>query len=179
MMHPAPSLLIRFALATSLLSAIGSHAEIVTSSLTITARYQQTCSINSSPQFDFGTLTATSGPTSALVTMTGSLAVDCSANSTLNFGVSAPLNGNASGNRRRVRSNSSPPNFIRYNIYYADSNTLLSSTSTTSGYTSSSSGTSGQPATLLNRVSLRAELPAGQTLAQGYYSDTLVLTVSY
>ena len=33
--------------------------------------------------------------------------------------------------------------------------------------------------TQLTGVQLRAVLPAGQILAQGYYSDTLVLTVSY
>jgi len=154
-----------------LAASVCSSAGVVTAPFLITARYQQTCQVTASMStFDFGNVTSNS---TTLYT-TGTLMVGCDNNSQTPFGVWAPLSANANGTQRRMKNNdTSAGNYLNYNLLIGDSgSTTISSTATTTGFRSPQGGS-------FTGVLLRAQLPAGQTLKQGYYSDDLILTVSY
>lgn len=147
-----------------------SSADVITAAFTIRARYQQTCDIATVPVLDFGTITS-----NATVAQTsGTMTVNCSYNSQTPFGVWAPLSANASGAQRRMKNNnSSSGNYLNYNLLLGNTGSAtIPTASTTTGYTSPING--GEVGVLL-----RASMPAGQTLTQGYYSDDVILTVSY
>lgn len=147
-----------------------SSAGVVTAAFTIQARYQQTCSVHIVPILDFGTITSNT----TVAQTSDTLVVACGLNSQVPFGVWAPLSANANGAQRRMKNrNVSANNYLNYDLFIGDSgSTLISTTSTTTGFTSPVNG-------IRAGVLLRASIPTGQTLTQGYYTDDLVLTVSY
>jgi spore coat protein U-like protein len=147
-----------------------SSAGVVTGAFTITARYQQTCEITVAPVLDFGTVTSNA----SVLYVSGTMIVNCGYNTQTPFGVWAPLSANASGTQRRMKNNNaSTGNYLNYNLLLgATGSTVISSTSTTTGFTSPVGNSQAG-------IALRAQLPASQTLTQGYYSDDLILTVSY
>jgi spore coat protein U-like protein len=147
-----------------------SSAGVITAAFTITARYQQTCEITMAPVLDFGTVTSNA----SVLYASGTMIVNCGNNTQTPFGVWAPLSANANGAQRRMKNNNaSAGNYLNYNLLLGDTgSTLISSTSTTTGFTSPVGGAQAG-------VALRAQLPASQALTQGYYSDDLILTVSY
>lgn len=170
--------MIRVAVLMVLTGPVSSNAGIATAAFTISARYQQTCEISSVPVLDFGTITSN---TSAVST-SDTLIVSCSVGSATPFGVWAPLSANANGAQRRMKNNNaSAGNYLNYNVFLGDTgSTGLPTTSTTTGYTSpAGTGTSGLSIATKVGVQLRATVPTGQTLTQGYYVDDLILTVSY
>jgi spore coat protein U-like protein len=172
------SQVMRFAALMMLTFPLLSSAGVATAAFTISARYQQTCEISAVPVLDFGTITSNASP----VTTSDTLVVSCSVGSATPFGVWAPLSANASGTQRRMKNNNaSAGNYLNYSVFMgATGSTVLPTTSTTTGYTSpTGTGTTGYSIATKVGIQLRATLPAGQTLTQGYYVDDLVLTVSY
>jgi spore coat protein U-like protein len=154
-----------------LAASVCSSAGVVTAAVTISAKYQQACQITATvPVFDFGNLTSNS----TVLYTSATLIVSCDSGAQTPFGVWAPLSANANGTQRRMKnSNTSAGNYLNYNLLIGDSgSTTISSTATTTGFANPQGGTT-------TGVLLRAQLPAGQTLTQGYYSDDLILTVSY
>jgi spore coat protein U-like protein len=151
---------------------MASDAGTATRAFNITARYQQTCEIASVPLLDFGVVVSNA----ADLMTSGTMVVSCSAGSATPFGVWAPLSANASGTQRRMlNSNASAGNYLNYSVQVGNtSGTTLPTTSTNTGF-ASPTGTNGTDV----GVYLRAILPAGQTLTQGYYVDDLILTVDY
>jgi spore coat protein U-like protein len=143
-----------------------------TRAFNITARYQQTCEITSVPLLDFGLIVSNTGD----ATTAGTMVVTCTAGSATPFGVWAPLSANANGTQRRMKnSDASAGNYLNYTVQVGNtSGTTLPTTSTNTGFTSPT-GAAGTD----TGVYLRATLPAGQTLTQGYYIDDLILTVDY
>ncbi|RYF49456.1 MAG: hypothetical protein EOO38_07855 [Cytophagaceae bacterium] len=149
---------------------IFSSAELTTASFVIQARYQQSCQIWVTPILDFGTITSNT----VVAQTSDTLVVQCGLNAQTPFGVWAPLSINANGQQRRMKnSNTNANNYLSYDLYVgADGTAKIPTTSTMTGFTSPVNARS-------TGVLIRATIPTGQTLTQGYYTDDVILTVSY
>jgi len=134
----------------------------------VTARYNATCEITDATKtIDFGTLYSNASASFA----TGSLNVMCQ--SLTPFKVWAPLNGNASGSQRRLVNSTSAGTYLQYNVTLSDINAPLpNSSANPSQYTTRSLYSPMM-------IAFTVTIPAGQALVQGYYTDTLTLTVDY
>lgn len=171
MKHFIHSEVIQVATLAMLLMPMSGDAGTATRAFSITARYQQTCEIASVPLLDFGIVVSNASN----VMTSGTMVVSCSAGSATPFGVWAPLSANANGTQRRMKNNNANAgNYLNYTVQIGNtSGTTLAATSTNTGFTTpTGTGTDAG-------VYLRATLPAGQTLTQGYYVDDLILTVDY
>ncbi|OMJ32979.1 hypothetical protein BSZ14_05075 [Sphingomonas sp. Sph1(2015)] len=139
-------------------------------SIRVTGYYGTTCGATMGSALNFGTLNPAQNPTNQSYTVGTTLSVTCS--SSTNFGVWSALTTNASGTQRRMW-NPLTNSFLNYTLYLnGSSNTVMPTSSSTSGYTAA-------PSVPQYISGIAATLASGQTLQAGHYEDNIVITVSY
>lgn len=151
-------------------SAQNSQAASTTSSLGVTATAAAVCTLTATP-VGFGTLSA-----SAATTATGSVTVTCTNGDALTIVLDAGTN--ASGTQRRLINGSS---YLNYNLYQPTAaGTAQASPAVAwgdgTGLGSSFATTSNGSAQVFN---VYGQVPSGQTLTVGSYTDTVTVTLNY
>lgn len=165
-------------LALALTAISGTQAGTVTTNLAVSINASAfdpltTCTVAmpsfTNPGYISGTTTSSSVVISPLVTCTGSNAIP--------YGVAANAGGSALGGTRRAVSGA---NFINYNLKQGGGSSTVEFDTTGSasfGGTSITGTTSG--AGNNSYFTFRLVVPAGQTVATGTYTDTVVLTTTF
>jgi spore coat protein U-like protein len=144
----------------------GVQAATTTASLGISATAAAACTLSASP-VAFGTLSA-SGATTA----TGAVTVNCTNGDALTIALDA--GGNASGTQRRLLNGT---NFLNYNLYQPTAAGTAQASPVVAWGDGSTFATNSTGAAQVFNV--YGQVPSGQTLYVGAYSDTVTVTLTY
>ncbi|MBS9392103.1 MAG: spore coat protein U domain-containing protein [Dolichospermum sp. LBC05a] len=165
----------RFALASALFVAVGSAAPSMavadsnTTNLDILAFVQNNCTI-STAALDFGDYNPVEGSN-----VTGTVTTNCTAyvNAviTLDQGF-YPAAGSYSEAPLRRLQNVTSSDSLNYTLYQNSGKTTIWGNSTATGVTVTGSGTE-------QSTSVYGEIPAGQSVPAGFYTDYVAATVTY
>lgn len=169
---PRWHILVLASLASIAGSADSTPAATSNSALSVTATAIAQCTVVAAP-VAFATLSSTT-MTSAL----GSVSVNCTAGNAISIALDGGAN--ATSGQRRLANGS---NYINYNLYQptaagnAQSNPPVAwgnggVTATGSAFSATCSGTA-------QMFNVYAQIPAGQTMYSGTYSDAVTLTLTY
>ncbi len=147
-------------------TSIPALAATATASFTVTATAMKACSISATPQ-NFGSY----DPTAATpLNSTSTITILCTTGTEYNVGLNA---GSASGATVTTRKMTNGANTLNYALYQDSSRTI--NWGNTVG-TDTVGGTAGGTAATLT---VYGQVPAGQNVPVGAYSDTVTATITY
>ncbi len=163
-------LILGAAIAAISATAASSQAATTTSSLSVTATAAAACTLSATPAA-FGTLSA-----SAATNATGTITVNCTNGDALTIALDAGAN--ASGTQRRLAN---AGNFLNYNLYQPTAAGNAQAAGPVAwgdgaGLGTTFATTSTGSAQVFN---VYGQVPTGQTLYVGSYTDTVTVTLSY
>ncbi|MBO1056630.1 MAG: spore coat protein U domain-containing protein [Dolichospermum sp. JUN01] len=165
----------RFALASALFVAVGSAApsmavaDFNNSNLQISSTVSNNCTI-STAALSFGTYNPVEGSN-----VTGTVTTNCTAyvNAVITLGQGF-YSATGSSNEVPLRrlQNGASASYLNYNLYKNSGKTTIWGNSTSTGVTVIGTGTE-------ESTSVYGEIPAGQSVAAGSYTDDVTATVTY
>ncbi|RRA50256.1 spore coat U domain-containing protein [Acidipila sp. EB88] len=141
-------------------------AATATSTMAVSATVVATCSI-STTSLAFGNYTGAALPGSALLTAL------CSNGSTYNIGLSAGTSTNATVTTRGMFVSGTPAVVLNYALYSNSART------TNWGSTVGTDTVSGTGNGASQSLTVYGNIPAGQFIAAGSYTDSIVATITY
>ncbi|MEA5532365.1 spore coat U domain-containing protein [Dolichospermum sp. UHCC 0684] len=167
----------RLALASALFVAVGSAAPSMAVAGTADSNFQISASVNnnctiSTAALSFGAYNPGTG-----TSVTGTVTTNCTAYAlaviTLSPGYNSDIDNPAENRRLKNVDNA---NYLSYNLYKDNAKTAIwgsgSSTSTDTGITVIGNGAD-------KSTTVYGEIPAGQNVPSGSYTDTVTATVTY
>jgi spore coat protein U-like protein len=165
----------RLALASALFVAVGSAAPSMavadsnTSNLEISASVPNSCTI-SAGALNFGAYNPTTGSN-----VTGTVSTNCTMNAvaviTLNQGFYSATGSSNEVPLRRLQNGGSA-NYLNYNLYQNSGKTTIWGSSTSTSVTVAGIG-------IEESTSVYGEIPGGQSVPAGSYTDNVIATVTY
>jgi|LakMenE01Jun11ns_1017448.scaffolds.fasta_scaffold9950643_1 spore coat protein U-like protein len=165
----------RFALASALFVAVGSAApsmavaDFNNSNLQISASVPNSCTISTTAlnfgPYNSGTVTSVTGTVSTNCTMNAVAVI------TLGQGFYSATGSSLEEPLRRLQNGASA-NYLNYNLYQNSGKTTIWGNSTSTGVTVTGTGTE-------ESTSVYGEIPAGQSVPAGSYTDNVIATVTY
>jgi spore coat protein U-like protein len=155
------------------MTAIPAHAGTATGTFTVTATVVNSCVLNSAGNLGFGNY----DPTSATnTTGSSSISVNCTKGDAYTIALNYGANGGSATNR--IMSDGAGDS-LNYNLY-TDSGYTLVWNSTCGAGTNCDGGTGAGPgAGNAQTYTVYGQIPAGQNVPAGSYSDTITLTVTF
>ena len=139
------------------------RAATATSAIAVTATVLSFCSITALP-LAFGNYN------NALVNATTALAVTCTVGTTYNVGLDLGLGTGATVAQRRMTFNTSQ---LAYGLYVDAAHTMAW------GNTIGTNTLAGTGSGLVQTITVYGQIPAGQAVAPGVYTDTVMATITY
>jgi spore coat protein U-like protein len=165
----------RLALASALFVAVGSAApsmavaDFNNSNLQISASVPNSCTISTTAlnfgPYNSGTVTSVTGTVSTNCTMNAVAVI------TLGQGFYSATGSSNEVPLRRLQNGASA-NYLNYNLYQNSGKTTIWGNSTSTGVTVTGTGTE-------ESTSVYGEIPAGQSVPAGSYTDNVIATVTY
>jgi spore coat protein U-like protein len=147
-------------------------AATATANLSVTATVSASCSISTTP-LAFGTYDPVGANSGTPLDATGGVVVTCTngASTTVTLGQGANAN-SGSSDAAPLRRMASSGNFLAYSLYQNAGHTTIWGNTSGTGVAHTGTGTA-------TTVSVYGRVAAGQNVASGSYSDTVVATVTF
>lgn len=152
----------------------GADAGTTSANLGVSATVSSTCSVTTSP-VAFGDYNPTAGTAD---TATGTVAVTCTLGSSYSIALDAGANESTAGNANTRRMKANTSDYLSYGLYLDSGHTTV--------WGDGANGTSISPASgshtgdgSAQSYDVYGSIPAGQYVAPGTYTDTVVATVTY